>query len=857
MRQVKQIEIFLFILSCFISPATGSDVTGVPEEPIDLTVVQDKIQALGLRDDTLEYSEQPSYWLKERRQIILPELIAGLDNPEKRIAQECLKVLTGVTESHDFYTALVRIAADNNHPINKEAVLCLCKFPLKDTAEEILRQALTDTQRFEDPRDRAVIALALGLKSQAVELIVEYTKTHSDEYYTQEMVKWLGDIGHDSAIVFLEEIAEAPVWYLSVEAYLAMAKIDPAAHGLTETQKAFLIDSRMRSKWTSDDARAWWAGLTQYDKTEIRPFVIHMLNSDYAEAALVILQMWKDKEALTEIGRIIRKDEFVRSRHFRVFLVAYLDIEGSGQSTEEVASILKNLQNKNPLTDEVKFTLREIAQSEMNRERKIEVLTATRTAIGPMAFAQAMEYLEGNKDSIDLILTFMHGEEDIPSLGAYTRAVTRQNNEIAVSEIVRSLDKLVSRDTLVKEEYYAAQSILEACAVYKIESAGQQVNIILSSNWPLSVKLSAAVVCTELEGDREKGLAVLYDTMKSENPSVRAQAAGYLMKIPCRDHKERLEREDVALSCTGLPCEDYAYRLLTTCAGQRSIGIFEKLLDEENVSRAVYAAWVLAQNGDVQIRQKGLRRIAIYALFNQQTYQQGSGIDFNIAPGLDFHQATGWLNPQVSPSAISLATIPAELLTPFTWNGKEQAFSIRAYRSMLWKRHYSDPTGFLRGYAFPNSSVEKLDGTLLPLLRAIVNEDPMLRIKYKQGNPIAYFPNRQTAAQIVSKITGEKTTYPGLAGEPIDSEEIPEQSYEKQNQRIAEYVLDQIQAANIIVEPQVQNEWDQREVLRYWINDLVEQVGPELKEAFFTEAQQKGMAENLGKARFSIWTNQD
>ena len=39
---------------------------------IDPARVREKIQALGLRDDTLEYHEQPLRWLKQHREEILP-----------------------------------------------------------------------------------------------------------------------------------------------------------------------------------------------------------------------------------------------------------------------------------------------------------------------------------------------------------------------------------------------------------------------------------------------------------------------------------------------------------------------------------------------------------------------------------------------------------------------------------------------------------------------------------------------------------------------------------------------------------------------------------------------------------------
>jgi len=880
MWRITQIRYFFILLSFSnVIQLKAYAAEGILAEAIDPVVVQEKIQLLGLRDDTIRYSdEQPENWLKTRRLSILPELIAGLDNPEKRIAAGCLKIMVDVTDSEELYQVLVRIAADNSHPINQEAILALCGFPLDEKARIILQKALPDLQRFEDPRNRAKIALALGLKSQAVELIVGYIKSCGDVYDKQEAVKWLGEIGDPSAISLLEQIAESPEWQFAVEAYLAMAKIDPAKHELTEVQQAFLIDSRRQGKWTQEAQLEWWKELAKYDKNEVRPFVMQMLRTDFAKTALAVLQTWKDKEALPEIKRIIesnipvqkrmvpmmgdmsvknKRDTSLKRRDFPYFLIAYLDIEDTSQSIQDVASVLKASYVSRMPPLEFRFFVREIAESEMTRERKIEVLRGIRNAIGPFNLARGTEYLEVNDESASIILTLMQAEDDITALGGYTRAAIHQKHSTFAPEITRSLDLLVSKNVLGKEEDFAAQSILEACVVYNIQNAGMQVNRILESNLPLSVKLSAASVCTELEGNRNKGLSVLYHALKHENIAFRKQASEYLMEIPCRDEKERAEREDVLLSCFGQLCEDYSLRLLTTCAGPKSAEVLQKLLDEENVSRAVYAAWVLAQNPDEQVRQKGLRRVAIYAMFNHQMYQQGSGIDFQIAPDLSFHQVTGRLNPGTYNERPVPVTIPDHFLIPFTWDEKEQAFSIRAYRSILWKRYHSNPVDFLERYVWPQSNVDSLDNSLLPLLKVIAQEDPVLSLLYIKGIQVAYFRNRHMAAKVISKITGETATYPGLEGEAIDSAQTPEQPYENQNQQVAEFVLGQIKAANIEIEPKSDEDWNRREPLRYWIYDLIEKGGPELKEALFVEAKQRNMSEDLEKTRFSIWAQRN
>ena len=101
-------------------------------------VVRDKIQALGLRDDSVPYDEQPRRWLSKRRGEVLPLLIEGLDDKEARVASECLKLLDKAPESEELLNALVRIAAGRDHPISSQATLSLCRFAEHPGARELL-----------------------------------------------------------------------------------------------------------------------------------------------------------------------------------------------------------------------------------------------------------------------------------------------------------------------------------------------------------------------------------------------------------------------------------------------------------------------------------------------------------------------------------------------------------------------------------------------------------------------------------------------------------------------------------------------------------------------------------------------
>ncbi len=121
--------------------------------------------------------------------------------------------------------------------------------------------------------------------------------------------------------------------------------------------------------------------------------------------------------------------------------------------------------------------------------------------------------------------------------------------------------------------------------------------------------------------------------------------------------------------------------MLVTCGGAKTVQALEPILDDPDVGRAVYAGWVLAQLPDVAAAEKGLRRVAIFALFRHQVYQSGAGIDFPIAPDLSFHQTTVDLNPGRADVADKTPVrIPDALLTPFDWNDAEQQFAVRCYQ---------------------------------------------------------------------------------------------------------------------------------------------------------------------------------
>ncbi|MHC4123612.1 MAG: hypothetical protein ACYSSI_08580 [Planctomycetota bacterium] len=810
-------------------------------------VVHEKIQALGLRDDTLEYNEQPLRWLKQHREKILPQLIEGLDCKETRIALGCLKVLNGIIESEDFLNALIRIAGNNKHPINAEATLSLCPFAKDKRAKKILEKALVDTERFDNPKDRATIAQALDRKAEAVKLLVPFLESQTKENELISIIRWLGEIGHESSITPLKKRSHDLRWLIAKESYLAMAEIDPDRYGLTQEQKVFLVESARRYKENRSNRIERWKKLAELNKKEVRPFIMQMLVSDIPEAGLIVLEIWNDKEALPKIQRLMKEK---KRWHRRAFIAAYLDIEGTDESIIDVISMTTKPGRVRSfdhfLAEDVVLA---VTQSIMSDERKLTVLRRFRDELGPQVVAKNLR--RGGGETAEILSSLMAEEANIPALGEYAKTAAMDGEKRFDKEVLTALEKLVSKDSLSSEEVYGAQLILDACAACKLTNSGKLADKLLSPFSTMSIRIAAARVSAILGGNRSKALKVLYEGLNNSNPQVRKQASGCLVSVECLNNTERAEREQIVLSYLGHPTEDYALRILTTCAGKKTTEQLSPVLDEENVPRAVYAAWVLAQHPDETIRQKALRRVAVYAMFNHQIYQAGAGIDFAVAPNLSFHQVTENLNRRSGQQKPEPVHIPEALLAPFEFNIYEQAFAVRAYRYSRLNILFD---------VFPPYYLQRQRGVSwnashLPLFRVIAREDPHLRILYVKGNKVAHFKNRKDAAEMIAGITGVKASYIGLAGEEIDSEQVPPRPYKNQNKLITKHILDQIEAVGILKQPEGNIRYNRREALMRMIRYLTEELGKNLEDELIAESHRRNIALELKNAHFSLWRN--
>ncbi|MEN8128403.1 MAG: hypothetical protein ABFR90_11470 [Planctomycetota bacterium] len=846
----------LFFL-CFLGVAAAV-VTGqvkdseTLDKTIDLDVVQQKIESLGLRDDTLTYYEQPDRWLKNRREKIVPQLIKGLDSNQKRIALGCLKVLDGVEGNKDFLDALLRISNDRDHLICKEAILSLCKYSDNEYAKGILKEAFDGKKRF-NKDERAQIAIALGRESEAVELLVSLFESYENrDYERKKIIRRLGETGYQSVLSFLKKVSKSHEWAMAKEAYRAMAKIAPDRYGLTEDQQTFLNKAR-GTKENSSDRIKRFKGLADLNKEEIRPFVMQMIHSDYPEPGLIVLQVWKDKNAMAQIEKLMKEGD-TRSWQRRPFIAAYLDIEGTDESITTVIS-MTDRQPRKSYGDSfsVEDVMYAVMQSVMSEERKLTVLRRFRNELGSFVVAKSLR--RSGEETPEILRLLMTEETDIRALGEYVRTVAMDTEKRFGEEVYAALERLSSKETLSSNDEHGAQLILDGCAAYQLAESGKLADKFLTPDSSVYVRIAAARVSATLGGNRGKALNILYEELNNSNPVVRKQSSTCLVSVKCLSDTERLEREKIILLHLGQPTEDYALRVLTTCSGEETAKKLLPILDEENVRCTVYAVWILAQHPDEAIKQKGLRRVAVYAMFNHQIYQQGEGIDFTIAPDLSFHQVTGYLNRRDYQQKRRPVQIPDNFLVPFELDENEQSFAIRAYRHTRFRRIFD--IGFPPFYLHNRRDVS-WDASHLPLFQVIAVEDPYLGILYVKGKKVAHFKNRKPAAEIIADITKTKSSYTGLAGEAIDSEQTPLQPYKNQNKLIAQYILDQIESIEIPTEPQQQrleyNVYRRCEALERMMRNLVHELGDDLKKELIAESVNRGIAEDLKNTRYySIW----
>jgi hypothetical protein len=809
----------------------------------DATLVNQKIQALGVRDDTLPYEQQPYAWLWERREQLVAPLVAGLQSTNLESARQCLRILDGVKPTPALEEALLAIGSDSQQQLRAEATLSLCRFAGDPRAAALLESAWTNVAVFTNASDRATFAEAVGHRPEAAAMLASLLATNQEPWVCAESIRRLATNGTPAALSALSQAATDKRWRVAAEARLALAKADQKGHGLTAAQKEFLQTAGFGFKEDDEQYRARCQKLAALPHDELRPLLRQMLNTDQAGQAALLYGLCHDAEALPEIRRQALAEEGWRASPF---IAAWLLLDESDRPIDELLEVVRKAKSEFRQAD----TLRAVACADLPQARELAFFRAVRDQLKmPRAAAEAIA-----RASRPVLLAALFEEEtDLTALGEYARLAALAPKPEYEKPLRRAVAIVASASpSVLQASAYPVRTILGAAAAQPLRGLDVAVLRLLDAPEP-QVAVAAARVAAG-GAQRDKALGLLHRELGNKEKDVRREAAQSLLQLPCANDSERLQREQAVLTLLGQPTEDYALRVLITCAGPETVKRLEPRLDGTNLPAARYAAWVLAQSSEPKAAHKALRRLALHALFCHEIYQQGSGIDFEVAPDLRFHQTSQRLNPGAYPdTARSGVQIPSNLMLPAGLDAAEQVFLVRDYRELLTsRREYVMGSYFM---LFQRPFGQPTDATYIPLFEAAAREDPELKALYVQGRKVAHCPHRQAAAQNLARLTGKPASYLGLARESLAHDQCPPQPYPDQNLLVARFLLDRVQAANLKARPGSDRDWSR---VGYF-NDLIlrltdeQQFGAGLRDALLEEAQHRQLGQTLKTAGLSLW----
>lgn len=809
----------------------------------ETNVVEQKIQALGLRDDTLPYEQQPYSWLWERREQVVAPLVRGLHSANLESARQCLRLLDGVKPTPALADALLAVANDAQHPLRVRATLSLCRFASDPRVMKLLDACWSNSVVFQDAGDRATLAEATGHRAEAAELLGTLLEARPEQWNYQEIINHLATNGTLTALSILSQTTTNTRWCVAVAARKALAEADPANHALTAAQKEFLQMAGSGFKESNEQRRLRYQKLATLSYDEIRLLLRHMLTTDQAGDAALLYGLCRDPEALPEIRRRALADD---GWHATPFIAAWLLLDESSQPIHELIEKMRAANNE----FRQEYILHAVAEADLPPARQLAFFRAVRDQLGlPLAVVRTLR----RTPQPVVLATLFEEETDFAALGEYASLAATSPRTEYEKPLRRAIEQVANASpSVLQSSANTAYAILEAAAAYPIKEVVDPARRLLDSPQP-QVAIAAARLASG-GPNRETALTLLNRELGNSQTDARKKAAENLLQIPCAKDDERLQREQAVLKLLGQPADDYALRVLITCAGPQTIRELGPRLDSTDLSAARYAAWVLAQTPNPEVSRKALRRLALHALFCHQVYQQGSGIDFEIAPDLSFHQSTGWLNREGIPSkGRSGLHIPEDLMLPTRLDSDEQTYLVRDYRDVSTSTRQHLLGDYFMMFATPHGQLA--DATYLPMFEVAAREDPALQCLHVQGRKVLHFLYRQAAAKNRIRLTGKPATYLGLTGETLAADQVPPQPYPDQDRLIARFLLDRIKAANLIERPATDRDWSR---IGYF-NDLIQALtdeqkfGVALKDAILREAERREMAPALKSAGFSLW----
>lgn len=638
---------------------------------------------------------------------------------------------------------------------------------------------------------------------------------------------------------------------------MKVCQLQKQVDGKPLTKIALVQMSSGHFKQSSEDFRRHTAEFARLDRKEIRRFVMQMLRDNgyrAPQAGLFILTSWKDKDALPQIRELIISR---RSNARTQATSAYLEIDDREEAQRDLLSVLTLMDRTESgpsegMSDSVESILHGIVLAEIPAKRKLAILRTARTTLKSPAFVyHTVSFLQRyGREFSELLVPMMTEETDLQALSIYCGVAAADKKLRFANQVRRALQLLAADSAMLAIDdtenhendgpVNAAVTILNAAATYDLKDGAADVQKMLNSkNSKIRSAAQGAGAKLQVPGATQQ----LYAQLGSDKPETREQAAKSLMDLKPIDEAERAARETTILSHIGKPSEDYALRALANCGGQRTATALEPLLNDPDARRGVYAGWVLAQLPVKAAAEKGLRRVAIFGMFHHQSYQQGSGIDFEIAPHLAFHQHTSSFNhPRGAVLPGGSVRIPNALQKPFPLDADEQQFAVRSYqvtrRDGLDRMLQSD----ILGYPQPGPRRrDAFDATYLPLLREMSTTDTRIRRLLVQGEAVADFPHRRLAAQVQADITSKRATYAGLAGELIDSEAFP-RPYPNQDQLLTRFFLDQLKQAQLLTQPNSDRDWRQIDPYRQMTSNFRENFGPQVLDLIRQEAAKENIS---------------
>ena len=480
---------------------------------------------------------------------------------------------------------LLEIARQPTHAIHNRAIRALRPFAARPEAAALLNLATQDIQRFPSPHRRAEFATAVGDQELAVALISPLI-ADDNSYDSRMRVRLLGTYTQPDAVQRLLEVTEFSNWSLAVEAMLALENWED--HALTDDQRDFLKVSnpRFKARFKLDS----WRKVAQLNKLEIKPLVLRNIVSDRPRIGLFILSEWRDRDALPHISDAMPK---IRSSR-QPFLNAAMVIDDSKERIDRA------------FTD-ASFTspIRAVWQSNLPAARKREILLyLRRTHLSKKASSLIRGIpLPLSKEGVAFLEVLLKEETNISVLASgceWARKAKPPREDLILLALHRGRATPPTRETAVP----LARILRNSSG---IPGAGEIASEFLRSP-QLKIRIAAAEAAAMDDAWRGKALDALYEELPASRDAI--------LGLPCRDNVERLQRESAVLTHLGQPTESAALRLLATCCGERTMAELEPWLDDEDVMRALHAAWILRNAARDELRQRAERRMRIYRMFH-------------------------------------------------------------------------------------------------------------------------------------------------------------------------------------------------------------------------------------------------